>query len=327
MPLDTGVIARRAAIGAPSSSPRPRVVARRRRERIGAALRGRARGAGPRPRTRSPRPPACAPQSPGRARSHAAWTQLPSRPFTIGYVRAYAKALGLDADARRPPASAPRPRTGDHELRRAGRRRPRGRPAPAAGCRHARRRGRRSRSSAGTSPSTSWPRPRRQARRAAAPATPRRWRTPTPPSAARSLSARRCRRRPKPPRRRPTSRPARRRRRAPPAVGAGRRAGAAVGTPFVAKGAVYGVAAGASPLIIQAAKPISLVVRGPGGVGLFRPPARGRRSLPRAGAAGLTAEVSNPASAELYVDRRLQGAVHRRPQMPLNVQPAGRRQP
>src|SRR5579864_8727850 len=25
--------------------------------------------------------------------------QLPSRPFTIGYVRAYAKALGLDADA------------------------------------------------------------------------------------------------------------------------------------------------------------------------------------------------------------------------------------
>ena len=25
--------------------------------------------------------------------------QLPSRPFTVGYVRAYAKALGLDADA------------------------------------------------------------------------------------------------------------------------------------------------------------------------------------------------------------------------------------
>src|ERR1700722_14899564 len=43
--------------------------------------------------------------------------QLPSRPFTIGYVRAYAKALGLDADATAARFRTEPPSPDDDELR------------------------------------------------------------------------------------------------------------------------------------------------------------------------------------------------------------------
>src|ERR1700722_14863393 len=43
--------------------------------------------------------------------------QLPSRPFTIGYVRAYAKALGLDADATAARFRTEHPSPDDEELR------------------------------------------------------------------------------------------------------------------------------------------------------------------------------------------------------------------
>src|SRR5580704_4590908 len=43
--------------------------------------------------------------------------QLPSRPFTVGYVRAYAKALGLDADAVAARFRTEHPSPDDDELR------------------------------------------------------------------------------------------------------------------------------------------------------------------------------------------------------------------
>jgi hypothetical protein len=88
--------------------------------------------------------------------------------------------------------------------------------------------------------------------------------------------------------------------------------------PFVAQGAVYGPAAGASPLIIQARKSISLEVRGPGGVVYFaRQLAAGEAyRVPALG--GLTAQVSNPADAELFVGGVSHGTFTQ-DQMPLNI--------
>src|SRR5277367_6424959 len=43
--------------------------------------------------------------------------QLPSRPFIIGYVRAYARALGLDADATAARFRTEHPSPDDDELR------------------------------------------------------------------------------------------------------------------------------------------------------------------------------------------------------------------
>jgi cytoskeletal protein RodZ len=77
---------------------------------------------------------------------------------------------------------------------------------------------------------------------------------------------------------------------------------------FVAQGQVYGPSSGASDLIIQAKGPISLEVRGAGGVVYFaRQLADGEAyRVPNLG--GLTAEVSNPANAELF-----EGGVSRGP--------------
>jgi cytoskeletal protein RodZ len=72
------------------------------------------------------------------------------------------------------------------------------------------------------------------------------------------------------------------------------------GAPFAAKGAVYGAANG--PVLLQAGKSVSLVVRGPGGEVYFaRELAVGeayRASLGR----GMTAEVSDPSSVLVYVN-------------------------
>jgi transcriptional regulator with XRE-family HTH domain len=75
---------------------------------------------------------------------------------------------------------------------------------------------------------------------------------------------------------------------------------AAAPTPFAAAGAVYGPAAGASNLIIQARKPISLEIRGAGGVVYFARELAAGESYRVPNLPGLTAEVSNPDSAELF---------------------------
>ncbi len=88
--------------------------------------------------------------------------------------------------------------------------------------------------------------------------------------------------------------------------------------PFVAQGAVYGSAAGASPLIIQAKKSISLEVRGPGGVVYFARQLAAGEAYRVPALPNLTAEVSNPANAELFVGGVSKGAFTQ-PQMPLNI--------
>ena len=87
---------------------------------------------------------------------------------------------------------------------------------------------------------------------------------------------------------------------------------------FVAQGTVYGAAAGASALIIQARKSISLEVRGPGGVVYFARQLAAGEAYRVPALPNLTAEVSNPASAELFVGGVSRGALSQ-PQTPLNT--------
>jgi transcriptional regulator with XRE-family HTH domain len=70
--------------------------------------------------------------------------------------------------------------------------------------------------------------------------------------------------------------------------------------PFVAQGTIYGPASGASNLIIQARKSISLEVRGPGGTVYFAHQLAAGEAYRVPALPDLTAEVSNPASAELF---------------------------
>jgi cytoskeleton protein RodZ len=93
---------------------------------------------------------------------------------------------------------------------------------------------------------------------------------------------------------------------------------AAPATPFVAAGAIYGPASGASDLIIQARKSISLEVRGPGGVVYFARQLAPGEAYRVPALPNLTAEVSNPASAELYEGGVSKGPFTQ-PQMPLKT--------
>lgn len=249
----------------------------------------------------------------------AALDQLPSRPFTIGYVRAYAKALGLDADATAARYRTEHPSPDDDDLR------------SPVGVRHNRRR------------SGGWlvalggvalisvvgwniavramavPQHRSaQAARAiiVAPHTnaavdgpyavnaP----LPAPPEATAPAPY------------------------VTPVVGANAPANsvtapatpvaqAAPSTPFVAAGTIYGPAAGASDLIIQARKSISLEVRGPGGVVYFARQLAPGEAYRVPALPNLTAEVSNPASAELY-EGGLSRGLFTAPQMPLKTSAA-----
>jgi cytoskeleton protein RodZ len=88
--------------------------------------------------------------------------------------------------------------------------------------------------------------------------------------------------------------------------------------PFVAQGAIYGPTAGASSLIIQAKKSISLEVRGPGGVVYFARQLAPGEAYRVPALPNLTAEVSNPANAELF-EGGLSKGVFTQPQMPLKV--------
>ncbi len=74
-----------------------------------------------------------------------------------------------------------------------------------------------------------------------------------------------------------------------------------VGASFVPSGAVYGAPAGGARLILQARKSTSVVVRGDGGIVFARQMAAGEawRAPP---SAGLLVDVANPASTEVFVD-------------------------
>ncbi len=222
--------------------------------------------------------------------------QLPSRPFTVGYVRAYAKALGIDADA-----TAARFRTEhpspDDELH------------SPVGVRHARRssRGGVLMALAGVAALAvaGWnvalhamARPPAKVAAAHIAAPPRTNAAVTGPF---SVNA-------------PLPAPAEATAPAPyitPVVGPDAPANtiaqatppsdaAAPPTAFVAQGTLYGPASGASNLVIQARKSISLEVRGPGGVVYFAHQLAAGEAYRVPALPNLTAEVSNPANAELF---------------------------
>jgi len=237
--------------------------------------------------------------------------QLPSRPFTIGYVRAYAKALGLDADATaaRFRTEFPSPDDELHTPVGVQHNRPRSsrlwlalggvavaaivgwnvvlhvmaRPAaapPAVASAHALALAHANSVQAGPfTVDAPLPAPPEAT-------TPAPYVTPVANSAAAPAAA------------------------APVANEPPR--------PFVAQGAIYGSAAGASPLIIQAKKSISLEVRGPGGVVYFARQLAAGEAYRVPALPGLTAQVSNPADAELFSGGVSKGPFSQ-PQMPLNI--------
>jgi transcriptional regulator with XRE-family HTH domain len=237
--------------------------------------------------------------------------QLPSRPFSIGYVRAFATALGADADATaaRYRAEFPSP---DDELH------------TPVGVRHNRTGGGRNRLLIGllvvaVAAVVGWNVTRHVTLHPAAkaPAVP----TPRAQALARVNSAQSG------PFNVDAPLPAPPEATAPapyitPVAGADPATNAitadAAPTSFVAQGTIYGAAAGASSLIIQAKKSISLEVRGPGGVVYFARQLAAGEAYRVPNLPNLTAEVSNPASAELY-----EGGVSKGPftaaQMPLKT--------
>ncbi len=312
MPLDTGVFADEAVSGHPSLSRRPRIVLDADLD-IGGALKTAREGVGLSLED-------IADTTKVRARHLAAieanaLDQLPSRPFTIGYVRAYAKALGLDADA-----TAARYRT-EH-------------PSPdddlhsPVGVRHNRGGGRNGALvalgvvalcavvgwniavRATAVPKHAAPPPSRTvivAARANAANGPFSVNAPLPAPPEATAPAPYV----------------------TPVVGANAPANAIVApvvaanaaappTPFVAAGAIYGPATGGSGLIIQAKKSISLEVRGPGGVVYFARQLAPGEAYRVPALPGLTAEVSNPSSAELYESGVSKGTFTQ-PQMPLKT--------
>jgi cytoskeletal protein RodZ len=240
---------------------------------------------------------------------------LPSRPFTIGYVRAYAKALGADADvtASRYRTEFPSP---DDELH------------TPVGVRHNATRGSRNGWLIGlvgvaVIAVVAW-----NVTRHVAVAPPAK----TPAVAApHALAVARVNSAQNGPFSVDAPLPAPPEATAPapyitPVVGsdgtnaiaAKPEAAEAAPTPFVAQGTIYGPAAGASPLIIQAKKSISLEVRGPGGVVYFARQLAAGEAYRVPALPNLTAEVSNPASAELFEGGVSKG-LFQTPQTPLKT--------
>jgi cytoskeleton protein RodZ len=81
----------------------------------------------------------------------------------------------------------------------------------------------------------------------------------------------------------------------------------AVGTPFQAKGPVYGAPAANALVILQAEKPTSVVVRGADGTVYFARQLEAGQAYGASTLPGLTVEVSNPATVSVYVGRALKG--------------------
>jgi cytoskeleton protein RodZ len=94
---------------------------------------------------------------------------------------------------------------------------------------------------------------------------------------------------------------------------------AASSAPFTPQGTIYGSAAGASRLIILARNSISLEVRGPGGVVYFARQLAPGEAYRVPALPGLTAQVSNPESAELFENGVSKG-LFAQPQIPLGAQ-------
>lgn len=244
---------------------------------------------------------------------------LPARPFAVGYVRAYARALGLDADAvvARFKAEAPPP---DRDLRAPGGlshdapRRSRWLAVLAMGVvaavvvwnltRHAR--------VAPPRPGAALASPH-AALQAGTPAGPAILGAPLPPppeastpaayetpglAAAMSPGA---------------SSPA-----PMPATG-GETRGASdqpdganpPGAPFVAAGAIYGARDAGSRVILQARKPTSLIVRGPGGAVYFARQLAAGEAWRAPAMAGLIADAGAPSSIEVFAGGASRGTLTR----------------
>jgi cytoskeleton protein RodZ len=310
MPLDTGAFAEQATVGQPTAAARrPRLLLDPDAD-VGAALRAARESVGmslaeiseiTRVRERHL-----------AAIEAGAIDQLPSRPFTVGYVRAYAKALGIDADATAARFRAEHPSPDDQLI------------APVG---VTRRSAVRNRSFLGIVAVVGlavigW----NVARHAMASQAPK------APSAAHvtvthsnavsgpfAVDA-------------PLPAPPEATAPAPyitPVVGPDAPANTVASalppadpnpapTPFVAQGTVYGPAAGTSGLVIQAKKSISLEVRGPGGAVYFARQLAAGEAYRVPAMQGLIAEVSNPASAELFQNGVSKG-LFTAAQMPMKV--------
>ncbi|HZZ88909.1 MAG TPA: helix-turn-helix transcriptional regulator [Caulobacteraceae bacterium] len=239
--------------------------------------------------------------------------QLPSRPFTVGYVRAYAKALGLDADAVASRFRTEHPSPDDFELR------------TPVGVRHEPKRSYNGLIAAVAGLAavavigwnvvqhvTSAPTPRAvavtpshaaalaQANTAVGGPFALQAPLPAPPEATAPAPY------------------------ITPVAGTDTNAIAAATAPaaggaFAPQGHVYSSVGAPSPLIIQARKSISLEVRGPGGVVYFARELAAGEAYRVPALPNLTAEVSNPASAELF-DHGVSKGVFTAPQMPLKTE-------
>jgi cytoskeleton protein RodZ len=82
---------------------------------------------------------------------------------------------------------------------------------------------------------------------------------------------------------------------------------AAVGTPFDAKGPIYGAPAASALVILQASKPTSVVVRGADGAVYFAHQLETGEAYGASTLQGLSVEVSNPATISVFVGRALKG--------------------
>jgi cytoskeletal protein RodZ len=241
---------------------------------------------------------------------------LPARPFVIGYVRAYALALGLDADAVVARFRAEAPPVSDELAAPAGveRRKPL---APrivavvaaliVAGVvawniwRHA-----------APAPPRALPMPPASA--APAPAGPVALGAPlpTPPEASTPPAYQT----PGLPQAGATTASAA----ATTPAGAEAESGVpASGAPFVPAGAVYGAPAAAAggDVILQARSATTLVIRGPGGAVYFARHLAAGESWRAPAIAGLTADAGTPSAVEAYV-AGLSHGVLTRPQTPLS---------
>jgi cytoskeleton protein RodZ len=239
--------------------------------------------------------------------------QLPSRPFTIGYVHAYAKALGLDADATAARFRTEHPSPDDEVLR------------TPVGVRHERKSGGRGWIIALVAVAVvavvGWNVTRRVM------AAPTQKAVAVAPSHAAALAQANTAVSGSYLLQAPLPAPPEATAPAPyvtPVAGADSNATVAAKPadantqPFTPQGRIYASAGAASALIIQAKKSISLEVRGPGGVVYFARELAAGEAYRVPAVPGLTAEVSNPASAELFEGGVSKG-VFTAAQMPLKT--------
>jgi cytoskeleton protein RodZ len=85
--------------------------------------------------------------------------------------------------------------------------------------------------------------------------------------------------------------------------------GYAASTAFTPKGAIYGAPANAPGVILQAKKAASLIVRGAGGAVYFARQLAPGESYRAPLGAGLTADIADPGAFDIYVNGQVQGAL------------------